>query len=896
MNSKHRSRNKQERVGAINQGLRPGRVEARASTSQFPLCFPLCLFVSLVVLLSLAEADQFLTDGWAIQSSAVVLEPGEKISTETFRATGWYPTSVPSTVLAALSRNGVYRDLYFGKNLDSVSQEPFQVSWWYRKEFHVEAHQRDETMRLIFDGINYSANVFVNGMKIASDDATFGAFRRFDLDISRIVHSGSNIVAVQVYPPKPGDFTMGFVDWNPTPADRDMGIWRTVKLAQSGPVTFEDPFVQSKLNLQTLKEAKISIAGTLVNRSPHAVSGTLSGEIDGGIRFSKNFSLGPQESQQVKFTAEDTPVLIIQNPRVWWPNNLGSPELYNLKINTTDTKGVSESKTITFGIREVADYINEQGYRGYIVNGKKILIRGGGWVDDMMLQEDPKKLEAQMRYAKHLNLNTIRLEGFWGSSEKLYELADRYGLLLMAGFSCQWEWTHYLGKYGDEPYGGALSEEDMKLLTQYLHDQVLWLRNHPSILVWVLGSDMLPKPELEKSERAVLAEIDASRPVLVSTKGWTSEISGPSAVKMNGPYDYETPNYWYVDTENGGAFGFNTETGPGPQPPPAESIARMLGRDHFTRIDDAWNYHCGRHEFSTMDHYLTAFNKRYGEQEDMEDFAQKAQAANYEAIRPMFEAFGIRKPVATGVVQWMLNAAWPKMYWQLYDYYLMPGGAFYGARKANEPLHIAYNYGDRSIYIVNDTFQSYSKLQAQIKVLSMESTESSSKTIESSIGPNESKKIFDWPSDLKESPVSFLSLKLTDGEGRIVSDNFYWLSSKPDVLDDEKTEWYFTPLKEYADFTPLNELPTAQIKVEQHETANGMVVQVTNISDKVAFFIELKITGDKTGRSVLPVFWDDNYVSLLPGETRNLAVQFSPADLQGEKPVLQYSGWNLKPL
>ncbi|HSP05667.1 MAG TPA: glycoside hydrolase family 2 TIM barrel-domain containing protein, partial [Acidobacteriota bacterium] len=580
-------------------------------------------------------------------------------------------------------------------------------------------------------------------------------------------------------------------------------------------------------------------------------------------------------------------------PRLWWPNNLGSPELYTLKLAVQDQRGASQVRSISFGIREVVDYMSPEGHRGYIINGRKMLIRGGGWVDDMMLREDEKNLDAQIRYAKHLNLNTIRLEGFWGSSEKLYELADRYGMLIMAGFSCQWEWKDYLGTEDDD-FGGVRTQADMDLVVQYLRDQVLWLRNHPSIFVWVLGSDKLPRPELEKRYRSELATLDPARPILASCKTWESSVSGPTGVKMNGPYDYEPPNYWYVDKENGGAFGFNTETGPGPQPPPLESIQRMFAKEHYWPIDDVWNYHCGRNEFNTLERYKLAFDRRYGEAENMEDFTKRAQAANYEAIRPMFESFGIRKPLTTGVVQWMLNASWPKMYWQLYDYYLMPGGAFYGARKANQPLHIAYDYGDSSIHIINDTYTEYRDLAAEIRVLSPESKDLYAQSVKTSIGQYESKKVLDLQAP-EGVPVYFLSLKLKGQDGAVLADNFYWLSAKPDVLDFEKSDWFYTPSKDYADFSALNKLPAANIEVEEHLLANGIAVTLKNPGTQIAFFLELKAVGDRTGRPILPVFWDDNYVSLLPGETKILKAQFSAGDLRGEKPLLQVSGWNVSP-
>ena len=272
--------------------------------------------------------------------------------------------------------------------------------------------------------------------------------------------------------------------------------------------------------------------------------------------------------------------------------------------------------------------------------------------------------------------------------------------------------------------------------------------------------------------------------------------------------------------------------------------------------------------------------------------AKRSQAANYEAIRAMYEAFGVRKPVATGVVQWMLNAAWPKMFWQLYDYYLVAGGAFYGARKANQPVGIAYDYSNGSIYVVNNTYDTYPNLEAEVKILSKESKEVLSKSVKTSIGQYESKQIFQLPQIKDLTPVYFLSLRLKDSNGKALADNFYWLSTKPDVLDFEHGEWYFTPNKEYADFTSLNELPEVAINVQPHFENDRVIVELKNPSPQIAFFIELRVVGDKTGQLIVPILWDDNYISLLPGETKQLTARYSPEDLRGEKPILQYSIWN----
>lgn len=837
-----------------------------------------------------------LDEGWHLQSSAELSESGESLSKKDFDVQNWYPTDVPSTVLATLLKNGIYEDPFFGKNLESIPTEQFKQPWWYRKEFSLDTMKGISSIRLIFEGINYSANIWLNGEKIASAEAILGAFRMFDIDITDMALQGTNALAVEVIPPKPGDFTIGFVDWNPRPPDENMGIWREVILRISGPVSINNPFVQSKVNLDTLEEARLTMSAYLINHSDEQVTGILRGEIE-EISFSQPFNLEPGEERKITLNPDEHDTLILSNPRLWWPNNLGDPNLYALKLTAIANNQESDVQSIRFGIREVADYINEEGHRGYKINGEKVLIRGGGWVDDLFLFEDPKKIEAQVKYAKHMNLNAIRLEGFWGSSQTLYDLADQYGILLMAGWSCHWEWEGYLGKPVDK-FGGIKTPDDMDLISRSLRDQVIWLRNHPSIFVWVLGSDMLPRLELEKKYNAYLEKIDPTRPTLSACGYAVSDISGPTAVKMNGPYDYVTPNYWYVDTKHGGAYGFNTETGPGPQPPPLESIKKMIPEDHLWPIDDVWDFHCGRNEFNTLNRYRQALNHRYGEPGSVEEFARVAQAANYEAIRAMFEAFGVNKHNTTGLIQWMYNSAWPEMYWQLFDYYLMPNGAFYGTQTGSEPLNIVYNYGDKDIYVVNDTLQAHDGLRAEVRVLNTDARVLFSKDIQVDIEKNISAKILEMPQIDGLSTVYFIDLKLKDSPGNILGRNFYWLSTKEDILDEKNTLWFVTPNKSFADFTGLKALPEVPIEVKHQFIDHGknqeIHITLENPSDKLAFFIELNVYGTASGRSVLPIFWDDNYVSLLPGETREIRARFSKEDLHGEAPAFRFSGWNVQ--
>ena len=871
-----------------------------------------------------------LGDLWNIQSSEKVKGTGERISQPGFRIDGWYPALVPSTVLGTLVQNNVYRDLFVGDNLKSVPTEPFQTSWWYRKEFTVPLGAGINRAYLEFDGLNYRADIWLNGVRIAEAATTFGPFRRFAFDITEAVKTTEkNVLAVEVFPPKKGEPAIGFVDWNPAPPDNNMGLWREVRVRATGDVSIEFPFVTTKLDLETLKEARLTVSAELRNHADRPVSGTLEARIE-GLRVSQEVALGPRETKTVVFNAETHPGLALKDPRVWWTHDLGNPELYTLILafepkrdkaeekaeaerraaEQADEKGrrsrvapprnfISDIRGVRFGIREVSDYINEQGHRGYRLNGKKILIRGAGWTDDLLLDVRRKKLLSEVLYARHMNLNALRLEGFWGTSRDLYNLCDENGILLMVGWSCHWEWENTLGKPAGEPYGGMTSPEDIALLAESWRDQLLWLRNHPSIFVWAQASDMLPHPDLERRYLEIQKEVDPTRPTLVSAKGKTSTLSGPSGVKMLGPYDYVPPVYWYVDTRNGGAYGFNTEAGPGPQVPPVESLRKMFAEKDLWPINDVWSFHCCRGKFTDLGRYNEAMDRRLGPARTVEEYAMKAQFLNYEGMRAMFEAFTANKHKATGVIQWMFNSAWPKLWWQLYDYFLMPNGAFYGARKAGEPVHILYNYGNREILAVNNTLAPAPGLKAAIRVLDLNLKEVIAKTVDFSLQPDEVRTIDQLRLPASGlTPVFFVDLRMLGPKGQLVDANFYALSAKPETLDDAQATWYVTPVKEYADLTALDRLPPVELKVRQRTSTDGPRTKVTldieNPSKHLAFMVEIRIVREISGESVLPVFLDDNYISLLPGEKRRISGYVFTDDLGGQPGKVRVSGWNVK--
>jgi exo-1,4-beta-D-glucosaminidase len=655
------------------------------------------------------------------------------------------------------------------------------------------------------------------------------------------------------------------------------------------------------LNAPAQAGASLTVSAELANHTDRTVSGILQGEIE-SVKFGQAVTLKPYERQTVEFTPDEFLALKVENPRIWWPHDLGEPDLYGLHLKFIAGSKVCDIADVRFGIRQVQDYMNQWGHKGFQINGKKVLIRAAGWTDDLFLADTPDSIDAQLRYVKHMNLNSIRLEGIWGKDHTLYDLCDRYGILIMVGWSCQWEHEQYLGKPVDQRYGGVISPDDIELISKSWQDQVIWLRNHPSVYVWAVASDKVPKPELEKKYVETFRKYDPTRSYLSSAGGVgseqkivgpepvVSEISGSSGVKMLGPYDYTPPVYWYTDRTRGGAYGFNTETSPGAIVPPLESIKKVIPQDHLWPIDEYWHFHCGLNEFNTLDRYQQAINRRYGRADSVEEFARKAQLLNYELTRPMFEAFRVNRPIATGVVHWMLNAAWPKMYWQLFDKYLMPTGAFYAARKACQSPHLLYNYADHSVYAVNDKILTYENMRAEVRVLDIYSNELLAQTVDIDVQQESSAKILALPEFPEISTTYFLALRLYDQKDAEVASNFYWLSTKPDVLDyDAKVEpWsYYTPSKEYADFTLLNSVPSAKVTIEHRFDEVGkeqqVIVKLQNISNYLAFFTELGVLGKSTGRTILPVFWEDNYISLLPGESRHLKATFPASD---DKPVL----------
>jgi len=864
-----------------------------------------------------ADSKLALRDGWRLQTSAKVEAKGEVISTPQFSPQGWHEAIVPTTVVAALVKDKTLPDPFFGTNLRDypgvtypiggnfsniamTPDSPYAVSWWYRKQFEVPASYKGKVVWLKFDGINYRANIWLNGQQIANSDAVAGAWRTYEFNVTAAARPGvENVLAVQVFSPTENDLAITFVDWNPAPPDKNMGLWRDVYLTTSGPVALRYPTVVSKLNPPANNRAQLTVTAQLRNGTSQPAKGTLRGQI-ADVKFEQEVELSANEAKDVTFTADQFAQLFFAGPRLWWPVQMGKPNLYPLTMEFDVGDAVSDRSQTEFGIREITSDLNSVGGRAFHINGKNILIRGGGWTPDMMLRENSQRLRDEMRYVRDMGLNTVRLEGKLETQE-FYDLADHEGILVMAGWCCCDFWERW----------PRWKPQDFEIAKQSLRDQIYRLRSHPSLVMWLNGSDNAPPPDVEQMYLDVEKELLWPNPVVSSATGKGTSVTGDSGVKMTGPYEYIAPSYWEVDTPEGqpgrkqcnpggcgGAYGFNTETSMGPAVPPVESIRAMVGKDHMWPVDDVWNYHAGGGEFKTIGVFSDALANRYGKSDNVEDFATKSQLQTYEGVRAMYEAYSRNKYQATGVIQWMLNNAWPSMIWHLYDYYLRPGGGYFGAKRAIEALHPIYGYDDHSIWVVSSQYEDAKGLTLTTKIYDLDMTEKFSQENKVDAAADSTARIFTLPDVQGLSATYFLILRLEDSVGKLVGSNFYWLSTKPETLDWEKSNWWMTPTASYADFSALSQLPKIKLKVTDRTERKGEEatthVTVENPSKSLAFFVRLKVDKGAKGDEILPVVWEDNYISLLPGEKREITATYRAGELGATKASVEVSGWNVE--
>jgi len=839
-----------------------------------------------------------LTSGWSLRSANNVTDPGTTISTVGYNVSAWYPITVPSTIMAGLVANNVYPNVFFGTNLQSVPDLTAQ-NWWYRGQFNAISGVAGQQYWLRFKGLSYRAQIWLNGTLLDSNAVGTMVVHEYNVT-NLIVKGGANAVAIFVTPPahKCLDLSFCTVDWNPEAPDMQGGVWGKVLLDTTGAAALRDPFVKTVLPLPATNSADLTVYVDAVNGTATTLVGAVSGTITKSgfpsINFSQSVTLTPGQRKEVSFTPGTFAQLHVLNPALWWPYQFGSPELYDLSISFTANGQTWDTKTIKFGVRQFTDYrttVHGNSFAGYKVNGQNIFFRGGGYMWDMFMRWDTKTNETHMKYVKDMGLNIVRFEGDLGN-EELYDIADREGIMLMPGFVCCSAWENDTWNAEQEQVAQASLDSQMRLM-----------RAHASPMVWAYGSDCPVNATHLQQYHNVAANLHWQNPTLDSVALWCSSTAG---VKMDGPYVWEPPILMWdtVKPQSGSAFGTNAEEG-FEAVPPEESLAKFLAPADLWPIGAAFNYHSGGAgtPFDNVTAFTKGVNNRYGATSSISDYAKKSELLNYESERAFFESWNANKYTGTdatfGVIFWMQNNSWPSVHWNLYDYFFKPGGGTYGTKKANEPIHVSYNYYNKNVQVENSSLTTNNSMTVSATVYNIPTlAQMYTNSVVINATANATTPAFTIPTISGLTTTYFLRLQVRNSGGQLISNNLYWYSTTPDALGNKST-WYSTSVSTYANLTGLNSLTSnSSVTSSASRTiASGqetVTITLNNTSaTNIAFFMRPEVTAGNNGLEVLPVTYTENYVSLFPGESIVITAKYATVDLGGQLPFLRLRGYNI---
>jgi len=882
-----------------------------------------------------------------LQSSALINSTGAEISLSEYKSgVYWFPVRVPCTVLTGLVANNIYPDPYSGLNnmlIPDASDEfnkkynleqfshlpnnpnPWKKPYWYRTTFNIPSGDKGRCFQLIFKGINYRAEVWINGKQIADSTQMAGMFAEYSLDVSKQIKAGSsNAVAVKIfpldYPGLPateqlkalGDFfenggptgdigknvtmlcSVGW-DWIPPVRDRNIGIWLPVYLRTSGAITIADPKLVTSLPiLPDTSLAKLSLSLNLLDHNQSEGSGKLSVTISPenfngrSVQFSKNVSMMKNGPTLIDLNADNTKELNISNPVLWWPNGYGKPNLYRIRLQYSDKSGLSDDTTFVFGIRTVgtkAVDVNGSYRRDFYVNERRIHLTGGAWVPDMMLNRDSIRYDYEMHLCRNSNINLVRI---WGGGvtpcDEFFDAADRYGLLVWSDF---WITGDTQGEFKGSPnwpIEGSIFNKNVK-------STILRIRNHPSLLVWTGGNEGHARKELYDVMRESIISLDGTRPYIPSSSGFAKLPSGwngawpdnlPSGVYSGGPYTWQDPLVYYKKAIAGRDWVFKDETGL-PSQPPYNIMSKIIPDLVWDNklpfpLNNTWGYHDAATGNGRYDLYYKEMVRRYGEPVSMESFCNKMQLMNAIGFQGIFEAAGHKLNDIGGVMLWKINAAFPSVVWQVYDWYLMPNAGYYFMQNACEPVHIQLNPNDLKVLALNRTYKKADDITARIEIFALDSRLLFHEEKNISLSASDVKEVTSLSAVLsKAKGVNFVVLNLYDNKGRAISHNVYWLSKD-------------------GDYKPMNLMKKTSVEAkvlsfEKSKSEKRWTIQVTNSSDKIAFFIRPQLLLD--GEEVLPTFWSVSYFTLAPSETASVSVSCPVIKLNGKNSEIKISGWNI---
>jgi beta-galactosidase/beta-glucuronidase len=806
--------------------------------------------------------------GWRIQRDSLVKADGAALSRPGFADSSWIVATVPGTALVSYLNAGAIPDPNFGDNQNVISDSFFNADFWYRNEFTLPASFAGKSVYLNFDGINWKAEVYLNGEKLGRIE---GAFIRSRYDISqKLVAGQKNALAVRILKvATPGSVrektfqstdtnggalgadnptfhsSVGW-DWIPVIRGRDTGIWNKVFLTATGPVTLEEPFVRSTLPLPDTSRAEVSIDVTLHNHSAAPVSGLLRGSF-GEQTFDLPVTLEASKSKVV------THKLILTSPKLWWPAGYGQPNLYHVSLQfDTAAKVVSDRKEFQSGVRQFT-YSEEGGALRMWINGRRFIPKGGNWgFGESMLRYRAREYNAAVRYHAEMNLNMIRDWVGQIGDDEFYDACDRYGVVVWQDFWLANPWD------GPNPDDDAMFIRNMK-------DYVLRIRNHASIGLYVGRNEGFPPKVIDDAIRATLASEHPGMHYIPS--------SADGVVSGHGPYTVQPTKYYF---QQRATAQFHSEMGM-PNMVSLDSLKLMMPAADFWPQGAMW----GLHDFTAAsaqngDNFRARMNKLYGPTDNIQDWLEIAQFVNYEGHRGMYEAQSKNR---MGLLIWMSHPCWPSMVWQTYDYYLEPTAGYFGAKKASEPLHIQWNPVSDSVEVVNYSGGNQAGLTAHVQVVNLDGAVKwdRSLALDSKEDSVQSPIRMEYPSGL--TATHFIRLELKQGD-KLISDNFYLRGNE---------EENFRAVRSLAKATI-----EANTSAEQHGDGWLLTTTLRNTSTTPALMVRLKAVREKSGDRILPAVYSDGYIALMPGESRRITTELLDADTRGEKPRIEVVGFNLR--
>lgn len=819
----------------------------------------------------LAAQGAELAESWSILSAMFNASTPEELSSAGHSAPGWLPAIVPGTVLATYLAAGAIPDPFYGNQQEQISEAFFTHNdFWYRNTFHVSDDCRGRRLWLVFEGINWKADVYLNGTQLGS---IAGAFIRTRFDITRTaILGGENCVAVlihQVDHPGPvqhkilgGQYRNGGVlgldsptflasigwNWLPTIRGRNIGIWNHVRFETSGDVVLEDPWVITETLAHDNSRASLISKTGLRNRSDSVTTCVLALTF-GKSHFSQRITLQPGESRSVEIGKQHWPALDIPDPSLWWPNGYGEPTLHTLDISVQCGGMPSDEESVKFGIRKF-DYRTDAGILDIYVNHCRILCRGGNWgMDQGMLMCDRDGYDLRIRMHQDMNLVMIRNWVGMVGRDEFYEACDRYGILVWDDF--------WLANPVDGP-----DPSDHAMFMSNALDRIRGIRHHASLALYCGRNEGEPPPDIDAGLRRATAQLDGTRFYIPD--------SASGLVTGHGPYDNQDPA-WYFEHRGG---TFHSEQGI-VCVPPAESMRAMMPTGSLWPISDMWAIHDYQDPRAVL--YTQRIEQRYGPPVDIDDYCRKAQLFNLETAKAIYES--LQSHQGSGQLIWMTQAAWPALICQLYDYSFEQTGAYFGAKTACRPVHILWDQFAGVVKVANNTPHPQHGLLAEAWIYDLNGKVRWHKQVALNVASANAQECFPLEIPGGVTPVFFVKLLLRSNS-RAISDNFYW-----------------APLRN-EDCTLLNQLPQVNLDaVARHitEEKNEILATISNSGSTIAVAIRLKLVAHANGKRILPTMYDDNYFSLLPSEKRHIAIRFPQRSHIDEPHQIQMEGWNIEP-